>query len=33
MVRKDVMRTAHAVIEKRRELLRKLAEEHKYLRK
>ena len=33
MVRKTVMRTAHKIIEKRRDLLRRLAEEHKYLKK
>jgi len=33
MVRKEVMKTADKVIEERIKLLRKLAEEHKYLKK
>ena len=33
MVRKDVMKTADKVIKERIALLRKLAEEHKYLKK
>lgn len=33
MVRKEVMKTADRVIEERMQLLRKLAEEHKHLKK
>lgn len=33
MVREDVLKTAERMIEKRITLLKKLAEEHKYLKK
>jgi len=33
MVRKSVIKRAREVISKRRDLLRRLAEEHKYLKK
>jgi len=33
MIRKETMKIAEDVIKERKELLRKLAEEHKYLKK
>ncbi len=33
MVRESILKTAKYVLERRRDLFRKLAEEHKYLKK